>query len=192
MPPKHHPAYATALLLTSLLTACNTTSTKPDTPAPTAATAKPGTCTILDGYTAQDELMLGPPLSFAVSSNNLPQAECLLKMGKDANAPDGTGTTPLVAAINQGNTTMVRLLLKHGANPNTVRHWEKPLDVARAKGNPTIIKLLENAGASSENDRARRESAEREMLDRMAHRDMQLSPQEAAEKEMMDIIMKPN
>lgn len=169
MPSKHQPIYATAVLLTSLLSACNTTSIKTDTP----SAVKPSTCTILDGYTPQDALMLGPPLSFAVSSNNLPQAECLLKMGKDANAPDGVGTTPLITAINQSNPAMVRLLLTHGANANTLHHDEKPLDVARAKGNPTIIKLLENTGASSENDRARRESAEREMLDRMAHRDMQ-------------------
>ncbi|WGZ94356.1 MAG: ankyrin repeat domain-containing protein [Candidatus Thiothrix putei] len=152
--------FATLLVAASLLTACTSTPTQPDTkPASKTiitSTAKPTTCAILNGYTAQDELMLEPPVYYAVISKDLASAECLLKMGKDPNKPDGIGTTPLLAAIDQGNTNMVSLLLKHGADANHLKDWQRPLDVARKKGNPTIIKLLEQAGATSENDRTQR------------------------------------
>lgn len=172
MPNTRH-ILATLLVAASLLNACTNTSTQPDTkPASKTvitSTTKPTTCAILDGYTAQDELMLGPPVYYAVSSNNFAQAECLLKMGKDPNKPDGIGITPLLAAIDQGNANMVNLLLKHGANANHLKDWQRPLDVARKKGNPTIIKLLEQAGATSENDRTQRAYNEAATLERASN-----------------------
>lgn len=167
---------ATLLIAASLLTACTSTPTQPDTkPASKTiitSTAKPTTCAILNGYTAQDELMLGPPVYYAVISKDLAGAECLLKMGKDPNKPDGIGTTPLLAAIEQGNANMVSLLLKHGANANRIKDWQRPLDVARKKGNPAIIKLLENAGATSENDRTKREYNEAAVMERASNQAM--------------------
>jgi hypothetical protein len=160
------------LLAASLLSACTTTPApaKPDGKIITQTNpAKPTTCAILNGYTAQDELMLGPPVYYAVISNDLVGAECVLKMGKDANQPDGIGTTPLLAAIDKGNAKMVSLLLKYGADANRVKDWQRPLDVARKKGNPAVIKMLEMAGATSENDRVTREHNEAAIMERASN-----------------------
>lgn len=56
---------------------------------------------------------------FTASFNNyLESTRVLLENGADSNVIEDTYFTPLTEAINHTNYPMVKLLLKHGANPN--------------------------------------------------------------------------
>jgi hypothetical protein len=59
------------------------------------------------------------PLHRAVESDNVLAAEALLRHGADANAATQIDAyeTPLMLAARQGKLDMIRLLLRHGANP---------------------------------------------------------------------------
>ena len=120
--------------------------------------------------TDQDPAILGSQLSYAVSSSNLTLAKVLIFNGEDVNSTNPAGETPLVIAINKGDSSMVRLLLKHGAQPNFLdigtasckrllakasadtRFYNLPLDIARNKGKQNIVRLLTQHGAKSTSD----------------------------------------
>lgn len=57
----------------------------------------------------------------------------LLQRGADVNAKVGPGFRPLMAAVDLGKTTIVRLLLDAGADPNTTRDFLAGKDGAREK-----------------------------------------------------------
>jgi hypothetical protein len=58
-----------------------------------------------------------PALMHAIHKDQKQAAEVLLEAGADPNAPGNGGATPLILAAGYGNSGMVRLLLKHGADP---------------------------------------------------------------------------
>jgi len=57
------------------------------------------------------------PLGVAVSLDWPDGAAALLEKGARANDPDGTGETPLIAAVHQRSLELVKLLLKSGGDP---------------------------------------------------------------------------
>lgn len=87
--------------------------------------------------------------AMAVIDQNFEEAETFVKAGEDVNAPDHTGTTPLLYAAGYGHPAMVRWLLDKGADPNG-RHaftGETPLLSAAYYGNLAVVKILVERGA---------------------------------------------
>ena len=96
----------------------------------------------------------------------------LIEKGIDLNYRCDQGASALFGAILQGNVSIIKLLLEHGADPNLVAdeptaiiYTEKPLDLAREarflmdwdKYHP-IVKLLEAYGATNDNGEAQNDS----------------------------------
>lgn len=119
-------------------------------------------------YTKKEQATFAPPLFYAVTSGNLTFVKELLFNGEDVNASNPKGETPLVIAIKKGDSAMLRLLLKHGAQPNYLdvgtascnriraktsagetRFYTLPLDIARKKRKQNIVRLLIQYGAKS-------------------------------------------
>lgn len=95
--------------------------------------------------------MLGKTgLLMAASGGFLEAAQLLLGTGCDPNKPDTTGITPLHAATLKSNEAMVRLLLRHGANPMLPEGGPSghlPIQVAaRQTGHEGIVAALLAAG----------------------------------------------
>jgi uncharacterized protein len=106
-------------------------------------------------------------LNGAVFHGHWQLCEYLLELGADVNYPlNDTAETPLHAALCKSNRpefeTIIKILLQHGANPNTVTKQgvetdafmrdirtkaETPLHRAAAFGSEEAIQLLLNAGA---------------------------------------------
>jgi ankyrin repeat protein len=70
----------------------------------------------------------------------------------DVNKPDTKGFTPLHLTIGAKQVEVVEMLLKFGANVNSVTSKDNytPLHIAASQGLSTIIPLLVKAGASLE------------------------------------------
>jgi hypothetical protein len=70
-------------------------------------------------------------LLHAVHRNQLDAAGALLELGADPDRGSRSGFTPLMMASSYGNTRMVELLLRGGANPHlTLRNGESALSMA--------------------------------------------------------------
>ncbi len=90
------------------------------------------------------------PLYIAVVSRHLDVARVLLSAGastKPQTIPNEYGTSPrgfaaLHAAASTGEGKMVRLLLRHGADPCRKAEGRLPEDVASDAGHQAIAKLL--------------------------------------------------
>ena len=67
--------------------------------------------------------------------------------GEDVNAWSGFHRTPLRAASNKGHIDVVRVLLDHGANVNTIDKRNTPLRSAYVGGHLEIMRLLLEHGA---------------------------------------------
>ena len=67
--------------------------------------------------------------------------------GEDVNAGSGFHRTPLRAASNKGHIDVVRVLLDHGANVNTIDKRNTPLRSAYVGGHLEIMRLLLEHGA---------------------------------------------
>jgi hypothetical protein len=64
----------------------------------------------------------------------------------DVNARDGKGRTGLILAIQYGHVDAVKMLLSHGANPNTTdSHGLTPMAAAHTRGNYEITAALEKS-----------------------------------------------
>jgi ankyrin repeat protein len=67
--------------------------------------------------------------------------------GEDVNAKSGYYETPLQAASYKGHVDVVRVLLDHGANVNTIGKKKTPLSLAYDRGHLEIMRLLLEHGA---------------------------------------------
>jgi ankyrin repeat protein len=84
------------------------------------------------------------PLHSAASSRNLEAARLLLERGAPVNARQQSGWVAIHAAAQNGDRSMVELLLRHQANPRIVNDAGKtPAAVAREKGHEEVVFLLE-------------------------------------------------
>ncbi len=89
------------------------------------------------------------PLQFAVRERHLDAARLLLARGATVDASHlGIGNTPIYDAVDQGDTEMVKLLLRKGANPKQ----ENPLFGALASGKMELIQLFIDRGADLKTD----------------------------------------
>ncbi len=78
------------------------------------------------------------PLLHAVHKHQLGSVAALIDAGADPNGTDPNGTTPLMMAAGYGQTDMVELLLRRGANAHLAdQHGATALDLALA-GVPDI------------------------------------------------------
>lgn len=98
-----------------------------------------------------------PLLLAARGANSHRAVQLLLSRGADANASNVFGATPLMAAAAGGDTQSVRLLLRHGANPNARPNLDhpgflfgggrSPLMWAAFRGDLATLQVLLDAGA---------------------------------------------
>ena len=75
-------------------------------------------------------------------------ARSLIELGARVNALDEKeGQTPLAVAVKNGQTGMVRLLLKHGADPDLADWpWTRPTVIAEERGDEGIVELIRQSG----------------------------------------------
>ncbi|QJW94512.1 ankyrin repeat domain-containing protein [Frigoriglobus tundricola] len=77
-------------------------------------------------YADSRKTLAWTPLHAAVYARRRDIAVFLLQKGAKADAQDCDGSTALHMAVGIGDVEMVRVLLKHGANPNTQRDYYLP------------------------------------------------------------------
>ncbi len=72
-------------------------------------------------------------------------ARCFIEHGARVNALDEQdGRTPLAVAVKNGRIGMVRLLLKHGADPELADWpWTRPLSIAEETGNAATADVIQ-------------------------------------------------
>jgi hypothetical protein len=89
-----------------------------------------------------------PPEEFykGAQSGDLGILRTVLGNNVDVNARDGKGRTALILAIQYGHFDAVKMLLAHGANPNsTDSHGLTPMAAAHSRGNYEITAALEKS-----------------------------------------------
>jgi N-acyl-D-amino-acid deacylase len=109
---------------------------------------------------------LGTPLTFAAWQNSALAAEMLLAHGARTDIKSGDGTTPLhwAAGSDSQHPEFVKLLLKHGADPNA--EFGKQLDkflgvaqtprlIAEKRGQTALVEALVVAGAKAQSESRR-------------------------------------
>lgn len=85
------------------------------------------------------------PLLMAANHGNFETMEALVKAGANVNAQDIRGMTPLALSIanDRPNSTVIRMLIAHGADPNIKsKAGESALDWARRYRHPEVMKAL--------------------------------------------------
>ena len=90
------------------------------------------------------------PLGLACFFGHLEAAEYLVRAGASVNTPvnNELHATPLQSAVAGGHASIVKMLLKNGANPNVrQRGGTTPMHTASANGDLESIQLLTLAGA---------------------------------------------
>lgn len=87
------------------------------------------------------------PLVFAASGNDVAIALHLLVAG--ANVEAGLRHTPLQTAASHGHVGVLRILLKHKADPNALHGYFSPLMLAVMNRHVAAVQLLLEAGANA-------------------------------------------
>jgi cytochrome c len=87
------------------------------------------------------------PLFYAISRRHFEAAKLLIERGADVNKPSALGALPLAPAAGQGKIEFIKLLLDHGANPNSVIGSETVLHIAVKRGCLDCVEALVEAGA---------------------------------------------
>ncbi len=95
-----------------------------------------------------------PLLHFAVSMNRIEAVQVLLSLGADPNIiHERSGETPLQASVYGASTPIMRLLLKHGADPNlNGGSHSTPAFSAVMLGKVDHLRLLVQQGAQLKKD----------------------------------------
>jgi len=75
----------------------------------------------------------------------------LLDDGKNPNARQSDGVTPLMIAVSNGDVDIASMLLAKGANPNLRAGGKSPLSIAKSRGSAGagLVQLLERSGATN-------------------------------------------
>ena len=83
-------------------------------------------------------------LNQAIQGDHINRVKAFLAHGTNPNMTlDGYGNTPLILAVNKGQTDLAKLLLAHGANPNAKNYLaDPPLIFAAARGSADMVRLL--------------------------------------------------
>ncbi len=87
-----------------------------------------------------------------VEANASSQIKLRLENGADPNQKNQAGATPLILAVENKNSELVELLLKHGADPglagnDTEGNLEQPVTIASKLGFFKVVEQLVDAGA---------------------------------------------
>ena len=82
-------------------------------------------------------------LSESMDTDDIPEIRKLIDAGADVNVINKDGSTPLLIALLNRQTEIVKLLLKAGADVNKASHYGlTPLHSASASGQIEVVKLL--------------------------------------------------
>ena len=96
-----------------------------------------------------DLLGRGPRLTVfeAAAAQHLAVAEVLTENGADVNVPSAGGSTALHRAAQNGQLSLVRLLLEHGARPDVADdEGVTPRQLARKENHTEVADLLQRRG----------------------------------------------
>ncbi|OHE99308.1 ankyrin repeat and protein kinase domain-containing protein [Colletotrichum orchidophilum] len=90
------------------------------------------------------------PLHAAVLQSDLEMCGLLLEYGADVSARNHDGREPLFLAVNKGNANIIKLLLDHHADPDSICAEDPPtaLHLACDNGKLEVIEVLLEYGAS--------------------------------------------
>ena len=85
-------------------------------------------------------------LFYAIEKSNLVYAQKVLEMNFDCNLQHDNGYTPLAYASMKGNTRMVELLLRNGADPaGSTKEGDTPVELALRFGHGEVADVLKQA-----------------------------------------------
>ena len=92
-------------------------------------------------------LEMDQELLLHTKEGNVEKVKSMLTKGANPNC-ERNGLNPLVCGAFIGHTGVVKLLLDHGVDPNTVNvNGSTPLQMSASKGHTDVMKLLIKAGA---------------------------------------------
>lgn len=112
---------------------------KGDVPAITAALEAGADANESDGW--------GTPLWYAARNGHEAAAKLLIARGADVNLPTPSSGPPLLGAIDRKSGALVKLLLNHGADPNSAFNTNSALYLASRKGCLECVTALVDMGS---------------------------------------------
>jgi uncharacterized protein len=99
-------------------------------------------------------------LFYAIEKSNLVYAQKVLEMNFDCNLQHDNGYTPLAYAAMKGNTRMVELLLRNGADPSMVtKEGDTPVELALRYGHGDVADVLKQARLQQQGGQAAPQAA---------------------------------